>query len=273
MGYNPRFECPSSDNKYYNSNINPYVACGYGMFQNNGNCTAYAYGRFMEVLGQDSCNLSINDAEDFYYHDDNYERGQTPKLGAIICWEGKGSLAGHVAVVEEIKPDGTIVTSNSAWESSLFYLKELKPPYNMGANYRFQGFIYNPNVKDSDFRYRGHVQYEGWQDWKNNGEVCGTTAQSKRLEAIQIDADIEIHAKAHIQEIGWVDYGKINKDTVIGTTGQSKRLECLCLKGDFRYRVYLQYTGWTCWTNADGICTLGSVGQRLRIEAIQIEKF
>lgn len=268
--YNPRYDCPSRDNKYYNSGINPYVNAGYGMFQNNGNCTAYAYGRFMEILGQDRCNLSVNDAEDFFDHSDEYERGQTPRLGAIICWEGKGSLAGHVAVVEEIKSDGTIVTSNSAWQSSLFYLKELKPPYNMGSNYRFQGFIYNPNVKDYKIKYRAHVQSEGWQDWKHDGETAGTTAKSLRMEAIQIDAPFEVRAKAHIQEIGWKDYGIINKDTIIGTTGQSKRLECLCLKGDFKYRVYLQYTGWTCWTNADGICTLGSVGQRLRIEAIEI---
>ena len=165
MSYNSRLSCPSSDNKYYNSSINPYVNAGYGMFQNNGNCTCYAYGRFMEVLEQDSCNLCINDAEDFYNHNDSYERGQTPKLGAIICWEGKGSLAGHVAVVEEIKEDGTIVTSNSAWQSSLFYLKELKPPYNMGSNYNLQGFIYNPNVKEEpEPQPTGEIYYVNSKD-------------------------------------------------------------------------------------------------------------
>ena len=81
----------------------------------------------------------------------------------------------------------------------------------------------------------------------------------------------EVYAKAHIEDKGWVDYGKITKDTVIGTTGESKRLECLCLKGDFKYRVHIQDNGWTCWTNADGVCKLGSVGQKLRIEAIEIK--
>ena len=148
MGYSPRLSCPSRDNKYYNTNINPFVSSGYGMFQNNGNCTAYAYGRFMEVLGKNSCNLSTANAENWYNKNDGYKRGSSPKLGAIICWYGKGSLAGHVAVVEQIKSDGTIITSNSAWKSSLFYTKELKPPYSMGSNYRFQGFIYNPNGAD-----------------------------------------------------------------------------------------------------------------------------
>jgi surface antigen len=165
MNYNPRLNCPSSDNKYYNSSINPYVNAGYGMFQNNGNCTCYVYGRFMEVLGQDSCNLCINDAEDFYNHDDDYKRGQKPRLGAIICWEGKGSLAGHVAVVEEIKEDGTIITSNSAWRSSLFYIKELKPPYNMGSNYELQGFIYNPAVEEEpEPEPTGEIYYVNSED-------------------------------------------------------------------------------------------------------------
>ena len=30
------------------------------------------------------------------------------------------------------------------------------------------------------------MQYQGWQDWKQNGELAGTTGQSLRLEAIQI---------------------------------------------------------------------------------------
>ena len=102
--------------------------------------------------------------------------------------------------------------------------------------------------------------------------MSGTTGQSKRIEAIQIDYKGDVYAKAHIQDIGWKDFGKITKDTIIGTTGESKRLECLCLKGNFKYRVHIQDNGWTCWTNADGIATLGSVGQGLRIEAIEISE-
>lgn len=48
-----------------------------------------------------------------------------------------------------------------------------------------------------------------------------------------------------------------------------KRIECLCFKGDFEYRVHIQNSGWTDWTKADGVATLGTVGQALRIEAIQ----
>lgn len=121
-------------------------------------------------------------------------------------------------------------------------------------------------------KYRVHIEGIGWQKWEADGTTAGTTGKSKRIEALQIDYNKPVYAKAHIQDIGWKDFGKITKDTVIGTTGKSKRLECLCLKGNFKYRLHLQDTGWTCWTNADGVCTLGSVGQSLRIEAIQIKE-
>lgn len=48
-----------------------------------------------------------------------------------------------------------------------------------------------------------------------------------------------------------------------------KQIECLCFDGDFEYRVHIQGSGWTDWTKADGVATLGTVGQELRIEAVQ----
>ena len=85
-------------------------------------------------------------AELWYPHtSDGYQRGQTPKLGAVICWYSTRS-GGHVAIVEEIKANGDIVTSNSAYGGNYFYMKTLSPSNNyfMGKAYTFQGFIYNP---------------------------------------------------------------------------------------------------------------------------------
>ena len=112
------------------------------------NCTAYAWGRFYEILGSRP-KLSTGNAEDWYgYTADGYERGNTPSLGAIICWEGKGSAAGHVAVVEKINDDGSIVTSESGWNSSAYWwlTDRTNSNGNWGAssNYVFQGFIYSP---------------------------------------------------------------------------------------------------------------------------------
>ena len=97
--------------------------------------------------------LSRANAEDWYGYNDGYERGQTPKLGAVICWR-KGNIknasdgCGHVAVVEKIDSDGTITTSNSGWNSTTFYLKTIKKPYEIGGTYHFQGFIYPPCAVD-----------------------------------------------------------------------------------------------------------------------------
>ncbi len=146
MKYIPRLTSPASDNK----NWIHYTAGGYNYcikIKGNSclpNCVGYAWGRWRELLGSYHL-LSRGNAEVWYYKDDGYKRGATPKLGAVICWEGKGDLAGHVAIVEEVYEDGSILTSNSAYMSTYFYLAKIKPPYNIGSNYIFQGFIYNPN--------------------------------------------------------------------------------------------------------------------------------
>lgn len=74
-----------------------------------------------------------------------YKTGQTPELGAVACFLDNSGGAGHVAIVEELKENGDIVTSNSAYESTFFYLDNLLKSnnYNFSGN-TFQGFIYNP---------------------------------------------------------------------------------------------------------------------------------
>ena len=76
-----------------------------------------------------------------------YETGQTPQLGAVICFYDNNGGAGHVAIVEQIDPDGTILCSNSAWQSTFFWISTITPDANNKYNwshYTFQGFIYNP---------------------------------------------------------------------------------------------------------------------------------
>lgn len=76
-----------------------------------------------------------------------YQTGQTPALGAVICFDRPGA-SGHVAIVELIGEENgrkVITTSNSAWQSTFFYTQKLYEDenYSWGA-YNFQGFIYNP---------------------------------------------------------------------------------------------------------------------------------
>jgi hypothetical protein len=112
------------------------------------NCVGYAWGRWFELLKQRP-NLSKGNAENWWFKTDGYERSSHPKLGAVACWR-KGEAgyaqdgAGHVAIVENILEDGSIVTSNSNYLGTRFYMRTIKPPFNIGSSYFLQGFILPP---------------------------------------------------------------------------------------------------------------------------------
>ena len=148
--YTARLTAPSTtDKNYIHTSAGGYNYCI--LVSGNSvlpNCVGYAWGRWRELLGKYH-ELSRNNAESWYGKNDGYKRGKTPKLGAVVCWrKGVAGVeedgAGHVAIVEKIYSDGTILTSNSAWNGNRFYTKEIKPPYSLGGSYVFQGFIYLP---------------------------------------------------------------------------------------------------------------------------------
>lgn len=145
--YKARLNAPSESNKYYKRTTEGGLnKCKYPL----PNCVFYAWGRFYEILGY-SHNLSRGNAEDWYGNKaDGYKRGQTPKLGAIICWR-KGETwnesdgAGHVAVVEVIKPNGDIVTSESVYGGERFRTRTYTKASGYALkNHVFQSFIYPP---------------------------------------------------------------------------------------------------------------------------------
>lgn len=122
-----------------------------------GNCTWFAFGRFWECGTPPTLpHLPTGNAGDWYNANDGYERGQTPRLGAVICFSGGNQSAGysglgHVAIVEEIHADGTITVGESGWRGYDWRLNTRDPsesyPYsNSTEQYEFQGFIYNPYV-------------------------------------------------------------------------------------------------------------------------------
>lgn len=113
------------------------------------NCTGYVHGRWME-LGNTSSeyDISSGNANSYFGHSDGYERGQEPRLGAILCLGG-GSF-GHVAIVEEIFDNGDIMVSESNYGRAVFeYVRRYKADgYKRagGSVGGFQGFIYHPNI-------------------------------------------------------------------------------------------------------------------------------
>ena len=126
--------------------------------------------------------------------------------------------------------------------------------------------------------YRTHVQDIGWQEYVSDGEMSGTSGQSKRLEGINIhlSSDLEgsVEYQTHVQDIGW--QGWVSNGQMAGTTGQSKRLEAIRIKlsgkvadqYDIYYRVHCQDFGWLGWAK-NGEAS-GSEGYAKRLEAIEI---
>lgn len=136
-----------------------------------------------------------------------------------------------------------------------------------------------PGVFDPNVSYRTHVQTYGWQGWKFNGDVSGTTGLGKRLEGIQIRLTNAPYSggityKTHIQSIGWQNWRE-NGD-MAGTSGKAKRLECICIKltgemaeyYDVYYRVHSQTYGWLGWAKNGE--PAGTYGLGKRLESIQI---
>ncbi|MDY2632835.1 MAG: DUF5011 domain-containing protein, partial [Clostridium sp.] len=59
--------------------------------------------------------------------------------------------------------------------------------------------------------YQTHVQDYGWQEWKSNGEMSGTSGESKRLEGIRIKINdivpgASIKYRTHVQDYGWQEW-------------------------------------------------------------------
>lgn len=151
MAFKARLKAPSADSKFWkHTSAGGVNSC---LLIANGscipNCVGYSWGRWYEILGKKPA-LSRRNAELWFgYVADGYKRGRKPKLGAVACWR-KGEVgvssdgAGHVAIVEKINADGSIVISESGYKTFRFRTRTIKPPYSLGGSYVFQGFIYLP---------------------------------------------------------------------------------------------------------------------------------
>lgn len=164
-----RKTAPAVNNKYY-------VKTTYGGYnkcilinKDTGsvlpNCVGYAYGRFMECANIQSCNLPTTDAKE-WFKTAPYLKGQQAKQGAIACWNG--GEHGHVAFVEEVYANGSILTSQSNYGGVRWESKVMTPPYDK-FGLHFQGFIYNPYLEDS----QSNIKMKGCDvsQWQNPNEV------------------------------------------------------------------------------------------------------
>lgn len=114
------------------------------------NCTGYVVGRSLELFGDDAYSLPWQYNAGEYYPNLNengvWKRNSKPTLGSIGCYLSTVGSWGHVLVVEQVNADGSIVTSESAWQGKRWYSQTLRPPfYTWNNSFKLQGFIYNVN--------------------------------------------------------------------------------------------------------------------------------
>jgi hypothetical protein len=129
-----------------------------------------------------------------------------------------------------------------------------------------------------DILYQVHLQDIGWQEWKKNGEIAGTTGQRKRVEAIQIKLDnapagYNISYQVYVRELGWQGW-KTNGE-VAGTTGESRPVEAIQIQVigsttfGATYELFFPDLGWQPFT-VDGV-QAGPTADNVQLEAIRIQ--
>lgn len=71
-----------------------------------GQCTWWAYKRWTALLGYEPSVISGNAGGWYANAAGKFDRGSTPVVGAIACWNnGFGDDTGHVAIVEAVYSD------------------------------------------------------------------------------------------------------------------------------------------------------------------------
>ncbi len=199
--------------------------------------------------------LSGSDAEafDLYYqvHAQNF---------AWLSWAKQNKLAG---------------TQNLGLRLEGVRIRVLKKGTSPEGDFR-RPFV-DGGVKAS---YQTHVENVGWQAFKNDGDMSGSSGRGLRLEGIKIKLtnqgyDLGLEYETQIENIGWQGYKQ--EGDLSGSEGQGFRLEAIRIRltgedhdlYDLYYQVHAQTYGWMDWAkNGENA---GTDGMGLRLEGIRIK--
>ena len=138
-----------------------------------------------------------------------------------------------------------------------------------------EGAYRQPNLQ-----YSTQVQDYGWQTYVTDGQMAGTSGESKRLEGIRIRLANQqysgsIQYRTHVQDYGWQNF--VGNDAISGTVGEMKRLEAIQIEltgdmanhFDIYYRVHAETYGWLGWAKNGE--EAGTSGLSKRLEGIEIQ--
>ncbi len=203
-----------------------------------------------------------------------------------LAWASNGAPAGTAGLAKRLEAiQVVIVKKGESFNHTIGNIRSVRGEAYVPAS----NAVANPVVAGENtvnVEYRTHVQSFGWQGWKYNGTMSGTSGLAKRLEGINIRLTNKpyngsIVYTTHVQSYGW--QGDINNTNtwcrdgqMSGTSGKAKRLEAICiaLTGemaehyDVYYRVHAQSYGWLGWSKNGA--PAGTAGLAKRLEGIQI---
>lgn len=182
-----------------------------------------------------------------------------------------GYTSVNKVLAAETTPTAISETSESADQNNSTTLNE--------SNQSVDGTTPASQNTSTSVKYESHVQNNGWQEEKKDGELSGTTGESKRLEAVNIslvnpEYQGNINYQAHVQDIGWQDWAR--DGIIAGTIGLGKRIEAIEIRlidlrtvdPDIYYSSHVQDKGWT--GNVQNGQTSGTTGQSKRVEAFTV---
>lgn len=130
------------------------------------NCVGYANGRFNQIINDPYLQgieiafkyQLVSNAENFIEHAKDYglKISDKPTLGGIMVWQKGATLqpsdgAGHVAIVEKIIDENTILTSESGYNAKQPFWNQTRTckdgRWGEGTTATFRGCIVNPYVE------------------------------------------------------------------------------------------------------------------------------
>lgn len=161
----------------------------------------------------------------------------------------------------------------------------------------YPGTMYDENGEqvEGSIEYQTYCQSYGWLNWVKNGDIGGTTGQSKRMEAIRIrltgalEEKYDVYYKVHCSR--WGDLGWASNGQVAGTTGTWRSIESIQIwlvdkndpnkptstnspsiemdkKGNIGYETYVENVGWTGAKVGTEIS--GTTGQKQKVVAVRM---
>ena len=203
-----------------------------------------------------------------------------------LAWAANGAPAGTAGLAKRLEAiQIVIVKKGESFDHAIGNIQSARgEAYIASSTANANPVVTGEN--NVNVEYRTHVQSFGWQGWKYNGVMSGTSGKAKRLEGINIKLTNKPYSGSivyttHVQSIGWQG-NENNVNTwfrdgqMAGTSGRAKRLEAIriALTGemaehyDVYYRVHAQTYGWLAWTKNGEAA--GTAGLSKRLEGIQI---